>query len=329
MNQKITLRSRPATEVSADHFLLLCEPIGALQSGDVLVANKWVSLDPYVRGRMLDRESYARPIQLGEVIIGEAIGEVVESRSNLYKAGDIVIGMMGWQTHVVMHETRVRLLPCDTIPPSWFLGAAGLTGITAWLGIHDICKPAANETILVSSAAGSVGSIAGQLAQLQGARVIGLAGTDEKCRYVEDKLHFQHCLNYRSAHWVGELTKIAPQGLDCLFENVGGVAFDCVLEKMNPFSRIALCGLVAEGLGLHTHSINLRHLLTHRILLNGFIASDHTNRWGEIQMQLIRLLENKQILAHESISDGIENVPAAFISMLNGGNLGKALVRLG
>jgi NADPH-dependent curcumin reductase CurA len=272
----------------------------------------------------------------GEVIsgfglgaVGEAVGEVVESRSNLYKVGDTVIGMMGWQTHAVMHETRVRFLPCATIPPSWFLGAAGLTGITAWLGIHDICKPAANETVLVSSAAGSVGSIAGQLARLQGARVLGLAGTDEKCRYVENTLHFQYCLNYRSANWVDELTEIVPQGVDCLFENVGGVAFDRVLEKMNPFSRIALCGLVAEGLGLHNHSINLRRLLTHRILLKGFIASDHTNRWSEIQMQLIRLLESRQILAHESITDGIENAPTAFISMLNGGNLGKALVRLG
>jgi len=329
MNQKITLRSRPTTEVSADHFLLLSEPIGGLEIGDVLVANKLVSLDPYVRGRMLDRESYAPSIQMGEVITGEAIGEVVESRSNVYKVGDIVIGMMGWQTHAVMHETRVRLLPCATIPPSWFLGAAGLTGITAWLGIHDICKPTANETVLISSAAGSVGSIAGQLARLQGARVIGLAGTDEKCQYAENSLHFQHCLNYRSANWVGELAEMAPQGLDCLFENVGGAAFDRVLEKMNPFSRIALCGLVSEGLGVHTHSINLRHLLTHRILLKGFIASDHTNRWREIQMQLIPLLENGQILVHESITDGIENAPTAFISMLNGGNLGKALIRLG
>jgi NADPH-dependent curcumin reductase CurA len=328
MNQKITLRSRPVNLVSTDHFFFLSEPIHGLQSGDVLVANKLISLDPYVRGRMLDRESYAPPIQLGEVITGEAIGEVIESRSNLYKVGDIVIGMMGWQTHAVMHEARVRLLPCATIPPSWFLGAAGLTGITAWLGIHDICKPKANETILVSSAAGSVGSIAGQLARLQGARVIGLAGTDKKCQYVENSLHFQHCLNYRSANWVSELAEMAPQGVDCLFENVGGVAFDRVLEKMNPFSRIALCGLVAEGLGLHTHSINLRHLLTHRILLKGFIASDHTNRWGEIQMQLIRLLESGQILAHESITDGIENMPTSFVSMLNGGNLGKALVRL-
>jgi len=329
MNQKITLQSRPASEVSTANFLLLCEPLQALQSGDVLVANKWVSLDPYVRGRMVDRESYAPLVQIGEVIIGEAIGEVVESRSNLYKVGDMVIGMMGWQTHAVMHETRIRLLPCHTIPPSWFLGAAGLTGITAWLGIHDICKPAANEAVLVSSAAGSVGSIAGQLARLQGARVIGLAGTDDKCRYVENVLHFQHCLNYRSANWVDELTEMMPQGVDCLFENVGGVAFDRVLEKMNPFSRIALCGLVAEGLGLHNHSINLRRLLTHRILLKGFIASDHTNRWSEIQMQLIRLLESGKILTHESITDGIENAPAAFISMLNGGNLGKALVRLG
>lgn len=329
MNQKITLRSRPSSEVSADNFLLHCEPIHALQNGDVLVANKLISLDPYVRGRMLDRESYAPAIQIGETIIGEAIGQVIESRSNLYKVGDSVIGMMGWQTHAVMHETRIRLLPCASIPPSWFLGAAGLTGITAWLGIHDICKPTADETVLVSSAAGSVGSIAGQLARLQGARVIGLAGTDEKCQYAQDRLHFQHCFNYRSANWMSELAKTTPQGIDCLFENVGGVAFDTALERMNPFSRIALCGLIAEGLGHYDHTMNLRRLLTHRILLKGFIASDHTDRWREIQMQLIRLLESRQILVHESIADGIENAPKAFISMLNGGNLGKALVRLG
>jgi NADPH-dependent curcumin reductase len=328
MNQKITLRSRPSAEVSADDFLLHCEPIHALQNGDVLVANKLVSLDPYVRGRMQDRPSYAPPIQIGEVIIGEAIGEVIESRSNLYKAGDTVIGMMGWQTHAVMHENRVRLLPSATIPPSWFLGAAGLTGITAWLGIHDICKPVASETILISSAAGSVGSIAGQLAQIEGAKVIGLAGTDEKCRYAKDRLHFQHCFNYRSVNWMSELAETTPQGIDCLFENVGGVAFDTVLERMNPFSRIALCGLIAEGLGHYDHRINLRQLLTHRILLKGFIASDHTDRWREIQMQLIGLLESGKIVADESITDGIENTPTAFISMLNGGNLGKALVRL-
>ena len=328
MNQKITLRSRPSIEVSADNFLLLCEPMGALQTGDVLVANKLISLDPYVRGRMLDRKSYAPAIQIGEVITGEAIAEVIESRSNAYKVGDIVIGMMGWQTHAVMHESRVRLLPYATIPPSWFLGAAGLTGITAWLGIHDICKPRADETVLVSSATGSVGSIAGQLARLQGARVIGLAGTDEKCQHVQDRLHFQHCFNYRSANWMSELAETTPQGIDCLFENVGGVAFDSVLERMNPFSRIALCGLIAEGLGHYDHTINLRRLLTHRILLKGFIASDHTDRWREIQIQLIRLLESRQILVHESITDGIENAPTAFISMLHGGNLGKALVRL-
>ena len=328
MNQKITLRSRPSTEVSADDFLLHCEPIHALQNGDVLVANKLISLDPYVRGRMLERPSYAPAIQIGETIIGEAIGEVIESRSNVYKVGDSVIGMMGWQTHAVMHETRVRLLPSAAIPPSWFLGAAGLTGITAWLGMHDICKPAASETVLVSSAAGSVGSIAGQLAQIQGARVIGLAGTDEKCQYVQDRLHFQHCFNYRSANWMSELAETTPQGIDCLFENVGGVAFDSVLERMNAFSRIALCGLIAEGLGDYGHNINLRRLLTHRILLKGFIASDHTDRWREIQMQLIGLLESGKIVADESITDGIENTPTAFISMLNGGNLGKALVRL-
>jgi NADPH-dependent curcumin reductase CurA len=159
--------------------------------------------------------------------------------------------------------------------------------------------------------------------------VIGLAGTDEKCRYAENSLHFQHCLNYRSANWVSKLGEMAPQGIDCLFENVGGVAFDTALERMNPFSRIALCGLIAEGLGHYDHTINLRRLLTHRILLKGFIASDHTDRWREIQIQLIRLLESRQILVHESITDGIENAPTAFISMLHGGNLGKALIRLG
>lgn len=328
MNTKIILRKRPNQTVTQDNFECIDDDIEPLRIGQVLVLNQWLSLDPYVRGRMSERKSYAPSMALGDVVMGEGIGIVLDSRSDQFKARDKVIGMLGWQTHAVMNCASIKLIPEIPFSETWLLGAAGMPGITAWIGMMDICKPQASETILISSAAGSVGSIAGQLAKLQGAHVIGFAGSEEKCAYVQDVLNFDHCLSYKHSNLVNNLNKHAPNGIDGMFENVGGALFDSLIPQMNPFSRIVICGLIAEGLEERLHSINLRTLLANRMLIQGFIVSDHMSRWREIQRQLIGLLAEQKIQVHEKITENLQNAPQTFIDLLEGRGLGKQIIKL-
>ena len=328
MNTKIILRNRPNQTVTQDNFECIDADIVPLRSGQVLVLNQWLSLDPYVRGRISERKSYAPSMALGDVVLGEGIGIVIDSQSVQFKPGDKVIGMLGWQTHAVMNCSAIKLIPEIPFSETWLLGAAGMPGITAWIGMIDICKPQAGETILISSAAGSVGSVAGQLAKLQGAHVIGVAGSEEKCIYVQDVLNFDHCLFYQHSNWVNNLNKSAPNGIDGVFENVGGALFDSLIPQMNPFSRIAICGLIAEGLEEHLHSINLRTLLANRMLIQGFIVSDHVARWREIQKQLIDLIVEQKIQVHEKITENLQNAPQTFIDLLESRCLGKQIIKL-
>ena len=328
MNTKIILRNRPNQTVTQDNFECIDADIEPLKYGQVLVLNQWLSLDPYVRGRMSERKSYAPSMELGDVVMGEGIGTVINSQSDQFKAGDKVIGMLGWQTHAVMNAAAIKLIPEAPFSDTWLLGAAGMPGITAWIGMMEICKPQAGETLLITSAAGSVGSIAGQLAKVQGANVVGVAGSEEKCAYVQDVLNFDHCLSYKHSSWPSNLNKHAPNGIDGLFENVGGALFDSLIPQMNPFSRIAICGLIAEGIEEHFHSINLRTLLANRMLIQGFIVSDHVSRWREIQKQLIGLLVEQKIRVHEKITEGIKNAPQTFIDLLEGKCLGKQIIKL-
>jgi len=328
MNTKIVLRSRPSMKVTQDNFQCIDAAIEPLKNDQVLVLNQWLSLDPYVRGRMSERPSYAPPMALGDVVLGEAIGIVVESKSDQFQRGDKVIGMLGWQTHCVMNSAGLRLLPQADFPETWFLGAAGMTGITAWIGMMEICKPRADETILITSAAGSVGSVAGQLAKLQGAKVIGIASSLEKCTHVKNVFNFDECLPYLGSNWPEDLKSHAPNGIDGVFESVGGAIFDSLMPQMNPFSRIAICGLISEGLEERLHSINLRSILAHRMLIQGFIVSDHVSRWKEIQGQLLSLLGANKIHVDEKITDGLKNAPQAFIDLLGGKSFGKQLIKL-
>jgi NADPH-dependent curcumin reductase CurA len=265
---------------------------------------------------------------LGDVVLGEGIGIVIDSQSDQFKPGNKVIGMLGWQTHAVMNCSAIKLIPEIPFSETWLLGAAGMPGITAWIGMMDICKPQAGETILISSAAGSVGSVAGQLAKLPGAHVIGVAGSEEKCIYVQDVLNFDHCLSYQHSNWLSNLNKHAPKGIDGVLENVGGALCDSLIPQMNPFSRIAICGLIAEGLEEHLHSINLRTLLVNRMLIQGFIVSDHVARWREIQKQLIDLIVEQKIQVHEKITENLQNAPQTFIDLLEGRCLTKQIIKL-
>jgi NADPH-dependent curcumin reductase len=328
MNTKIILRNRPNQTVTQDNFECIDADIEPLRSDQVLVLNQWLSLDPYVRGRMSERKSYAPSIALGDVVMGEGIGIVIDSQSDQFKPGDKVIGMLGWQTHAVMNCAAIKLIPEIPFSETWLLGAAGMPGITAWIGMMDICKPQAGETILITSAAGTVGSVAGQLAKLQGANVIGVAGSEEKCAYVQDVFNFDHCLSYQHSNWLSNLNKYAPNGIDGVFENVGGALFDSMIPQMNPFSRIAICGLIAEGLEEHLHSINLRTLLANRMLIQGFIVSDHVSRWKDIQKQLIDLIVKKKIQVHEKITENLQNAPQTFIDLFEGSYLGKQIIKL-
>ena len=243
--QRILLASRPTGELKPENFLLDTAAVPAMKDGEVLVRNHYLSLDPYMRGRMDDVRSYAPPQPLGEVMIGGTAGEVIESRSPSLKAGDKVIGMLGWAEMGVAHARSLRKVDTTDVPLSAYLGPAGMPGITAWYGLTQIMEPKEGETIAVSAAAGAVGSIVGQLAKLRGCRAIGIAGGPEKCAHVVGDLGFDACVDYKAGNLKNDLKAATPQRIDALFENVGGEVFDACLARMNAFGRVALCGMVA------------------------------------------------------------------------------------
>ena len=327
-NQQIILANHPEQKVQAHHFQLVSSPLGKPAVGEVLIQNQWLSVDPYMKGRINSAKSYAKNVAIGEVMIGEVIGKVVESNSTRFKVGDTVIGMMGWQTHALMPDEKINHLPNAEIPATCFLGVAGMPGITAWLGIHQICKPRSGETLLVNAAIGAVGSVVGQLAKKLGCRIIGIASTVEKCEYAKVTLGFDECISHQDANLHDTLSKVAPNGIDCLFENVGGALFDTVFPHLNSFARIALCGLVSEDDFYQTHPVHLRGFLNKRLHLQAFIAFDYFDEWPSIQAQLISFIADQSLRYTESISKGIESAPNAFIGMLNGHNIGKQLVKL-
>ncbi len=327
-NHQIILANYPEQKVQAHHFRLVSGLLGKPATNEVLIQNQWLSVDPYMKGRINSAKSYAKNVAIGDVITGEVIGTVLESKSKRFKEGDLVIGMMGWQTHALMLDEKINHLPSEDIPVTCFLGVAGMPGITAWLGINKICKPRPGETFLVSAATGAVGSVAGQVAKRLGCRVIGIAGTAKKCEYAKMTLGFDECISHQDANLDDALSKVAPNGIDCLFENVGGSVFDSIVPHLNSFARIALCGLVSEDDFSKTHPVHLRGFLNKRLHLQGFIAFDYLNEWEPIQTELISLILDKSIQYTESISQGIESAPDAFIGMLNGHNLGKQLVKL-
>jgi NADPH-dependent curcumin reductase len=326
--QHIVLASRPNGVVSVDNFRLESAPIPSISAGQVLVRNHYLSLDPYMRMRMEDVKSYAAPQALDAVMVGGTAGEVVASNNPKFAVGDKVVGMLGWSEMGVDDGSMLKKVDTTHIPLSAYLGAVGMPGMTAWYGLTQIIKPKEGDTIAVSAASGAVGGVVGQLAKARGCRVIGIAGGKEKCSYVIDELGFDACIDYKGGNLYKDVKAAAPNGIDGLFENVGGVVMDAVLARMNPFGRIALCGLISgyDGEPMPIH--NMRVLLSMRLTLQGFIVSEHMELWPQGLTETGTLVATGKIKYRETIADGLSKAPEAFLGLLRGKNFGKQLVKL-
>ncbi len=328
LNQQIILASRPDGWVTPENFSLIESELPSPGPGQVLIQNLWLSLDPYMRGRISEAKSYARGVNIGERMVGETVGQVIASNAPALKVGDTVLAAAGWQLFAAMDASAVTLIHTEAVSPSAYLGVLGMPGITAWTGLIDICQPRPGETVVVDAASGAVGSVVGQLAKLNGCRVIGIAGGPEKCRYVTQELGFDVCVDHRSAHFAKELAAEVPTGIDCLFENVGGAIFETLLTHMRVGSRIALCGMVSE-FNREPHAYRtLRSILINRIRVQGFIVSDKRETWPGIRENLYALVTQGKLKFKESVTEGLANAPKAFVGLLKGENFGKQLIKL-
>lgn len=334
-NKQWLLTSRPSAEATAGNFTLVETPVPALADGQVLVRHHYLSVDPYMRGRMSDKKSYAPPQPLNAVMIGGTVGEIVESRSPAFAAGDRVVGMGGWQQYsVVDGGARGALRKVDTsrIPITAYLGAVGMPGVTAWYGLIKLIEAKAGQTISVSAASGAVGSVVGQLAKARGCRAIGFAGGREKCDYVTNELGFDACIDYK-AHADAKsmylaLKEATPDGIHGHFENTGGMILDAVLSRMNDFGRIAVCGMISGYDGEPIPLRNPAQILISRLRVEGFIVSEHMEVWPEALTELGAAVAAGRIKYRETIAEGIEAAPEAFLGLLRGKNFGKQLVKL-
>jgi NADPH-dependent curcumin reductase len=328
-NRQILLASRPQGPATETNFRLVEQPIPEPAHGEVLVKNEWLSLDPYMRGRMNDVKSYVPPAQLNAVMVGQTVGEVVESRDPRFKPGTKVLTSLGWQLYGAAKASDVTAIDTTEIPASYYLGIVGMPGMTAWFGLNEIGKPKSGETLVVSAASGAVGSVVGQLAKIAGCRAVGIAGGAAKCDYVTRELGFDACIDYKAGRVFEDLRTACPAGVDVCFENVGGEILDTTLRLMNRFSRIVVCGLIAEYNAAQPYGYTrLRSVLVNRIKMQGMIVFDWKDRYAEARGALTRLVLDGKLKYRESVIDGLENAPRGLIALLKGENFGKQLVRL-
>ena len=330
--QRIVLASRPQGAVTPDNFRLETVDIPELQDGQVLVRNHFLSLDPYMRGRMNDSKSYAQPQPMDEVMIGGTVGVVEASKNPSFAVGDNVVGMFGWQEVGVSDGRGIQKVDTRHIPLSAYLGSVGMPGVTAWYGLNKIMLPKPGQTVAVSAASGAVGSVVGQLAKLKGCRVVGFAGGKDKCDYVVNELGFDACIDYKAASDAKELYKMlkeaTPDGIDSYFENVGGAILDAVLSRMNAFGRIAMCGMIAGYDGQPLPLQNPQLILVSRLTIEGFIVSEHMDVWPEALRELGGFVAQGKLKFRESVAQGSVSAPEAFMGLLKGKNFGKQLVKL-
>lgn len=328
-NTQVLLASRPEGWVTESNFKIVQTPINNPKDGELLVKNHYLSLDPYMRGRMNAVKSYTKYQELNEVMTGGTVAEVIESKHPKFKVGDFVVTMSGWQQYAISDGEGLRKVDPNLAPLSYYVGILGMPGATAWIGLNEIMKPKAGETVAVSAASGAVGSVVGQLAKAKGCRVVGIAGGKAKCDYVVKELGFDACVDYKAGNLREDFKAAVPNGVDAYFENVGGEVMDTVLSRLNAFSRIALCGMISEYNDADPKGIRLlRSLLVNRTLLKGFIVTDHLDKWPAAFAEIGAMLKQGKMKYHETMSQGIESAPKAFIGMLKGENFGKQLVKL-
>jgi NADPH-dependent curcumin reductase len=328
-NQQIRLRRRPIGAPTPDDFSIVNSPMPVVQDGEVLRRTVYLSLDPYMRGRMNDARSYAAPVALGDVMVGGTVSEVIESRTPSFAKGDFVVGMDGWQQFAASAGTGLRKLDPRVAPISTALGVLGMPGLTAYVGLLDIGHAKSGETVVVSAASGAVGSIVGQIARLKGCRAVGIAGSPEKCDYIERELGFHAAVNHRAPDLRGALRAACPNGIDVYFENVGGAVLAAVLPLINRGARIPLCGQISQYNATEpAHAPNLAPLLINRALIQGFIVTDHADRFGAFMAECGAWVRSGELRYREDIAEGLENAPQAFMGLLEGKNFGKLLVRV-
>ncbi|HXS53741.1 MAG TPA: NADP-dependent oxidoreductase [Usitatibacter sp.] len=328
-NKQVVLASRPTGAVTRENFRIVEAPAASPGEGEVLVRNEWLSLDPYMRGRMSDAKSYAAHVEIGGLMVGQTVGEVVESRHPGYRNGDKVLAPLGWQLYGVAKGKELALVDASRVPASYYLGILGMPGMTAWFGLFEIGQPKAGETVVVSAASGAVGSVVGQLAKQQGCRVVGIAGGRAKCDYVVNELGFDGCVDYKAGRVLDDLRAACPNGIDVDFENVGGEILDTVLRVMNQNGRIIVCGLIAEYNATQPYGYrNLRSILVNRIRMQGMIVFDWHKRYGEALADLGSRVAAGKMRYRESVVEGLENAPQGLIDLLAGRNFGKQLVKL-
>jgi NADPH-dependent curcumin reductase CurA len=332
--QQIVLASRPTGAPVAENFRLESRPIPEAAEGEILVRARYLSLDPYMRGRMSDAKSYAKPVDIGAPMEGETVAEVVESRHPDYRPGDLIQARIGWRTHAAINAAGLRRVDPDLAPITTALGVLGMPGFTAYAGMKVIGQPKPGETVVVAAASGAVGSLVGQLAKLAGARAVGIAGGSEKCAYVRDQLSFDAVIDHRSAGLAEKLAESCPNGIDVYFENVGGPIWQAVLPLLNRFARVPICGLIAHYNGATSAEQNLLPatmlaVLRRSLLLRGYINTEFVDEYYDSFLREIGpRVRSGDIHYREDIVDGLEKAPEAFIGMLAGRNFGKALVRL-
>ena len=320
-NRRVLLASRPAGWVSEANFRIEDAPLPAPAEGEVLVKNLWLSLDPYMRGRISDQKSYAKGVDIGEVMVGQTVGEVVESKNPALKKGDKVLTQTGWQLYGTAKEvTKVR----DGVPLSYYLGVLGMPGMTAYFGLKELGQPKPGETVVVSAASGAVGSVVGQLAKIWGCRAIGIAGGPEKCAYVKSELGFDECFDYKAGKLREQLKDI-----DVYFDNVGGEILDTALARMKLFGRIVVCGTISDYNATDPYRVrNWRAILVNRLRVQGMIVFDWKDRYGEALKALAGYLAEGRLKTRESVIEGLDKAPQGLVGLLKGENFGKQLVKL-
>ena len=331
INRRIVLAERPAAYPEPKHFRLEEGPIPQPDEGEALVETIWLSLDPYMRGRMREGPSYATPVQIGGVMTGGVVGRVVESRTPDIAAGDIVDGSLGWQEYAVAKPSSLRKVDPGLAPISTAVGVLGMPGMTAYFGFLDVCEPEVGDTVVVSAASGAVGQVVGQIGKIMGCRVVGTAGTDEKVDFIVNELGFDAGINYKTENVDSALAAACPNGIDAYFDNVGGFVTDAVMQQTNVHARVAICGQISQynlpDPELAPRSLGL--LIQKQAKVEGFLVFNFAHRHEHARQRMAEWIRTGQLKYKEDVVDGLENAPEAFIGMMTGANFGKLLVRVG